>query len=803
MRIEPFNAGWGLRPVTSPFLEAFGQATPPEPVTLPHDALVSVPRSPGHHPGALTGFHGEGLLEYIKTMTCTAEELSERIEIEFDGVYRDAMVYVNDSFVAQRPSGYSPFSLRIDPYLVEGENSIRVECRNHADARWYTGLGIYRDVRILRGGAVHVARNGLRIRTVSASETSATLATQTTLQNDGGRLQKATVSTEIVAPSGAVVASEHATVTVRPRDTAVLRQRFAVDAPQRWSTKNPVLYACRTRVELDGEVVDEQTETFGIRTLEWDARHGLRLNGEPVKLRGGCVHHDNGVLGAATFARAEERRVEILKDAGYNAIRSAHNPVSRAMIEACDRIGMLVLDEFTDGWLSPTLGFGYGLALNEWWRRDMAELVERDYNHPSVIMYSIGNEVMDTGYDWGATLGRDMVDHLRTLDDTRPVTNAVNPLMTSLHDLKAQMGRDDASGVNALMRDMHEFIGELVRSDLATARLEESTSQLDVIGYNYAFERYEMDIDRHPQRLFLGTESIPAKLDQIWPIVEAHPEVVGDFSWTAWEYAGEAGLGIDKPAADGFFGSYPTRLSGTGDIGITGRRRTISYWRETVWGLRSTPFIAVHRPDFTTPPDAVPALYTWPESTDSWSWPGFEGRRMNVDVYSDADEVEIRLNGTSLARQPVGEQKACIARFQLDYAPGLLEAVAYRDGEEVARESLTSADEDSIRLFAAADRTTLGADGQDLAFIEIALRDASGVVAPAAAAKVTVRVEGPGVLQGLGTDAFASENSYAADSCETFLGRALAVVRPTGAGNITVRISGADDQLVELDLRAS
>jgi hypothetical protein len=802
MRTELLNDGWGFRPVTSPFLEAFGHSVPPQPVTLPHDALISVSRSADNHPGALTGFHGEGLLEYVRTLRCTAEDLAERIEIEFDGVYRDAMVYVNDSFVAQRPAGYSPFSTRIDAHLSEGENTIRVECRNHADARWYSGLGIYRDVRILRGGAVHVSRNGLRIRTVSASKTSATLATQTTLQNNGTRLRKATVFTEILAPSGEIAAAEHATVTVRPQEAAVLRQRFAVDAPQRWSPESPALYSCRTRVEFEGTVVDEHVEAFGIRTLDWNARQGLLLNGEPIKLRGGCVHHDNGVLGAATFARAEERRVEILKGAGYNAIRSAHNPLSRAMIEACDRLGMLVLDEFTDGWMSPTLGFGYGLALNEWWRRDLAELVGRDYNHPSVIMYSIGNEVTDTGHDWGATFGRDLAELLRALDDTRPVTNAINPLMTSLRDVKTLMGRDDESGVNALMRDVQEFTGELVRSDLASARLEESTSQLDVTGYNYAFERYDMDIERHPQRLFLGTESIPAKLDRIWPLVQTHDAVIGDFAWTAWEYAGEAGLGIDKPAAEGFFGSYPTRLSGTGDIGITGRRRTVSYWREIIWGLRTAPFIAVHRPDAVTHPDAVPALYTWPESTDSWTWPGFEGRSLTVDVYSDAEEIELLLDGVPLARRSVGDPKACIARFEVDYRPGKIEAVAYRRGKPIDSTSLSSADELDVRLRAAADRSELRSDGQDLAFIDIALQDSAGRVSPAATADISVHVEGPGVLQGLGSDAFASENSYAADRCETFLGRALAVVRPTGAGTILVRIATDDGEHAELSLRA-
>ena len=803
MHRTSFNSNWSVRPQTSPFLELMGVAPSLTAVTLPHDWLISQARSADNKPGAITGYYGEDVIEYVKTFSAPDGYQNGRVEVEFDGVYRGAMLYVNGSFVGQRPYGYIPFSVRIDRYLREGENEIRVECRNHLDARWYSGLGMYRDAWLLVGGPVHVARNGIRIRTISADTEQAVVGVITKLENDSTALRTVRVVTELVDPAGKVVSTEFASLAVRPLESALLRQRFTVGEPSRWSIDSPSLYTCRTRLEpTDGP--GETVETrFGIRTLEWDVRHGLRINGEPVKLRGGCIHHDNGVLGAATIARAEERRVELLKQAGYNAIRSAHNPISAAMLDACDRLGMLVLDEFTDGWTSSGLSFGYGIDLAEWWRRDLTEMLERDYNHPSVIMYSIGNEVPDTGNSWDAIRGRDMVDCIKTIDDTRPVTNAVNPMMTMLQDLKAQAGRavDEGGGVNSFMRDMEEQSQDFVASDLVTERLEEATSQLDISGYNYAYGRYHIDMDRHPQRLLVGTEGVPGKLDEIWAIVKRHPQVIGEFSWTAWEYIGEAGLGADKPAEEGFFGSYPWRLSMTADIGITGRRRTISYWRETVWGRRSTPYIAVHRPDITGKENLKASLYTWSDSVNSWTWTGYEGVPITVEVYSDADEVELLLNGKTIGRAPAGPQHRFMALFETTYQPGELVAVAYRNGEQAGRTVLRTAGDD-VHLAATPDRIEIRADDTDLSFIDITVADQDGTVHVLRDCTVTVSVSGSGVLQGLGSANPASEDDYSACSCRTYLGRALAVIRPTGPGEIRVRVESEGVAAVETLIRA-
>jgi beta-galactosidase len=798
-----FNGNWGVRPQTSPFLELMGVAPAFTAVTLPHDWLIAQPRSADNKPGALTGYYGEGVIEYVKIFPAPDGYQNSRVEVEFDGVYRGAMIYVNGSFVGQRPYGYIPFSVRIDRYLRAGDNEIRVECRNHFDARWYSGLGIYRDTWLLVGGPVHIARNGVRIRTISADADQAVVGVITKIENDSSALRTVRIVTELLDPAGEIVAAESASLAVRPLESALLRQRFTVGEPRRWSVDSPSLYTCRTRLEPT-DVPSETVETrFGIRTLEWDVRHGLSINGEPVKLRGGCIHHDNGPIGAATIARAEERRVELLKGAGYNAIRSAHNPTSRAMLDACDRLGMLVLDEFTDGWTSSGLGFGYGVDLAEWWRDDLKELLERDYNHPSVIMYSIGNEVADTGNSWDAIRGRDMVDAIKALDDTRPVTQAVNPMMTVLHDLRAMVGKDtnESAGVNSFMRELGESTQDLATSDLATERLEEAMSQLDISGYNYAYRRYDIDMQRHPQRLLVGTEGIPSKLDEVWGIVQRYPQVIGEFSWTAWEYIGEAGLGADKPAAEGFFGSYPWRLSMTADLGVTGQRRTISYWRETVWGLRSAPYIAVHRPDTTGKENLKASLYTWSDSLGSWTWAGYEGVPVTVEVYSDADEVELLRNSETVGRAPAGPQHRFMAVFETTYEPGELVAVAYRNGAEAGRTVLRTAGDD-VRLAATADRPEIRADSNDLAYIDIAVTDQDGTVHVLRDCTITVSVSGRGVLQGLGSANPASEDNYSACTCRTFLGRALAVIRPTGQGEIRVRVESEGVAAVEAVIKA-
>jgi hypothetical protein len=789
-----FNTGWRTRPKVSSFLELTGGPREWQEVTLPHDALIGLERSPQNVPGALTGFYPGGAFEYVKRFTAPDGYQEGRVEVEFDGVYRHSAVYVNGDFAGGRPSGYVPFRLRIDPFLHDGENEIRVECRTHLDSRWYAGAGIYRDVSLLVGGPLHLAAGGVRISTPDIDDERAVVDVAATVQSDSGRLSQVRLAFEVVAPDGSVAAVAEVPVSARPTSQTVVRQRLTVPAPVRWRLEDAALYTCRVRLTRDGEAVDSVDTSFGIRTLQWDALHGLRLNGETVKLRGGCLHHDNGVLGAATFARAEERRVELLKAAGYNAIRSAHNPISSAMLDACDQLGMLVMDEAFDTWTSPKVDFDHSLDLPTWWREDLRSMVLRDVNHPSVVLYSIGNEIPEIGSPWGAALGRDMVELVKGLDDTRPVTNGINPFFAFQADIRsmkdAPPGASDEVGINTLMTQLAEAGPAAVAAEAVTSRIEESMAQLDVAGYNYADGRYELDLERYPQRLILGTEADTTRIETIWDLVTRHERVLGDFSWTAWDYIGEAGIGRVSTGEDdkGFVGAFPWRLSWAGDLDITGRRRSLSHYRETVWGLRSEPHIAVHRPG-SSGTAATP--WAWTDSLDSWSWPGHEGQLIRIDVYSDADEVELSCNGETVGRVKVGEQRRYLATFQIPYAPGDLEAVAFRKGGEVGRSALRSAG-DELELRVTTDRSVIRVDDHDLAFVEICLSDDDGTVHVLRDREVTVTVTGAGILQGLGSADPQSTYDYTGTTTSTFAGRALAVVRPTGVGVITVMVE-ADD----------
>ena len=438
---ESFNEGWEFRPKVSSFAELGRGGAPWRPVTLPHDAMIGqervAPDGDDAEGGANAYFPG-GTWEYRKTFFVPEEERGRRHLVEFEGVYRDAMVYVNGDYAGQRPYGYSLFRVDAGRFLRFGaDNEIRVEARAHRDSRWYTGAGIYRDTWLLTGPLVRIGPGGVRVITPDTDTERAVVEIATTVENDSIAIRTPRLLTEIRDAAGTLVATDACPVSVLPGEPAIARQRLYVRAPALWSPDSPALYSARvTLTEEDGES-DAETVTFGIRSLRLDPDHGLRINGETVKLRGACVHHDNGVLGAATFARAEERRVQILKDAGFNAIRMSHHPMSMAMLDACDRLGMLVMDEAFDMWTSAKSDFDYHLNFPQWWERDIEAMVAKDVNHPSVIAYSIGNEIPETGSPAGAAWGRRLAEKVRALDGSRYVTNAVNGMLAVLDDLAA------------------------------------------------------------------------------------------------------------------------------------------------------------------------------------------------------------------------------------------------------------------------------------------------------------------------------------------------------------------------------
>ncbi|KPI10589.1 Beta-galactosidase [Actinobacteria bacterium OK074] len=817
MKRTSFNDGWQTRPKVNPFAELAGPKAPYRPVTLPHDAMIERERTaPGGEvtmEGGAGAYFPGGTYEYRKTFAVPEEHRGKRILVEFEGVYRDAVVYVNGDYAGQRPFGYAHFRIDADRFLRFGEdNEIRVEARAHRDSRWYTGAGIYRDTWLLVGDVVRIAPDGVRVTTPDIDGERAVTEVATRVENDSIAIRTLDVATEIHDADGKVVARDLSKITVLPGEPATVRQRLYVRAPLLWSPDEPALYtAAVTLKDADAEV-DAESVTFGIRSLRLDPEHGLRINGATVKLRGACVHHDNGVLGAATYARAEERRVQLLKDAGFNAIRMSHHPMSKAMLDACDRLGVLVMDEAFDVWTSGKSEFDYSLSFPEWWERDIEAMVAKDFNHPSVIMYSIGNEIPETGSPAGAAWGRKLAEKVRSSDGTRYVTNAVNGMLSVMSELgklarqsqerkAAEEGGSEDKGINSLMTDAGDMMNAISASGLVTERTAESFAVLDVAGMNYAEARYALDKDLFPSRIIVGTETFPTRIDGNWRLVEQHGHVIGDFTWTGWDYLGEVGIGRpqyldpDSPRPS-HTAPYPYLLAGCGDLDITGHRRPASYYREIVFGLRTRPRIAVQRPEHHGRTYAG-TPWAWSDTVTSWTWPGFEGEPITVEVYGAADEVELLLNGRSLGRRPVGEEHRFRTAFDTTYEPGELLAVAYRDGTETGRHTLRSAT-GPLRLRVEADRPVVTADGGDLAHVILTLTDPDGTVHTAADRPVRLEVSGAGALLGFGSADPVSEERFDATERRTYEGRALAVLRPTGPGEIRVLATAAGCEPAEV-----
>ena len=792
-----FNEGWNVQPLVSIFSQLNPNPAQTTPITLPHDAMLALPRAATNEPG--NGYYPGGAVAYMKEFDAPQAWQSKRVSLEFHGVYRDAVVLLNNTVIAHRPNGYSTFRANFDAALRYGEtNTIRVEARAYRDSRWYSGLGIYRNTILRVTDLTHFAVDGVRITTPDVEPERAVVETVVTVDNEDTSTRRVRIVVELVDPEGQTVRTGSAPMTLLPGESGNARVRTYLPSPARWGVDNPNLYTARvTMVDAADETVLDHTETtFGIRTLQLDPQHGLRINGQSVKLRGACVHHDNGPLGAAAINRAEERKVELLKAAGFNAIRSSHNPVSPALLDACDRLGMLVIDEAFDMWTLAKNPFDYSLAFLEWWERDLTAMVNKDFNHPSVIAYSIGNEVLDAGTGLGPVWGRRLAELVRSLDSSRFVTNGISGFVATILELfpqfRERMSELSASvGVNDLAGETHGLFDQMSLSDEVTDLTEEANAHLDFAGNNYAHQRYLGDHARFPDRIVVGTETHAHQIDETWALVRTLPHVIGDFTWTGFDYLGEAGLGITaysepgEPAADPT--AYPAVLAYCGDIDITGFRRPASYYREIVFGLRDEPFIASYRPETR---GKIPATlpWAWSDTVATWTWAADEESLIDVEVYSADEQVELFINGRSMGTQPTGPQNRYRATFSVPYERGQIEAVASSQGTTPRSSSLkTAGPVSSARV--SADRERLRADDTDLAYITIELTDAAGNVNTADDRPVTVAVSGAGTLQGLASGRPITEEKYLDSACTSFFGRALAVVRPTGAGTISVTVT--------------
>lgn len=808
MKRIPFNRDWQFGPLVSVH-EAIRVAPPSDNlVNLPHDAMLASGRTPNGTGGAPTGYFDGGSWTYEKQFDVPNDWASKRITFEFEGVYRDAMVYINGAFAGQWSNGYSSFYVEADPFLNYGAtNTIRVDARSREDSRWYPGAGLYRPVHLLVGELLHIPPTGLRVSTPDVDDELATVVVRTAITNKGAITRTVDLLLEIHNDAGERVATEKSRVTLLPNETLTSHQRTYVKEPSLWSPDTPSLYRATITLHSDTGTVDQASTIFGIRNVSVDPVRGLRLNGKTIKLRGAAVHHDHGVLGAAEFADAAARRVQRMKDAGFNAIRSAHNPISVAMLEACDRLGMLVFDEVFDMWSVSKSTDDYSRSFPEWWERDIDAIVAKDFNHPSVIMYSIGNEIIEAGTRHGARWGRLLAERTREQDPTRIVTHALQGMYMArdkVPELRAEVNQDSSTirGLNDYLGQVTHLMNRVMASELLGDRLLEPASMLDVVGLNYGDARYEVDQDKYPNRIYFNSESFPTHIDRLWKMVLERNNVLGDFTWTGWDFLGEVGTGrhVYPEDAQEHRAPYPWIAAVCGDIDLIGHRKPISYYREIVFGLTDVPYLAVRKPredGYVIEPKA----WTWSDVVPSWTWEVEAGTPMHVEGYASGDEVQYVLNGEVVATEKVGASRDYLTQATIPYQPGTLEIVSYRNGIEIGRRQLQTADA-ATKLTLAVDRDTLSANGEDLLHLEIGLVDADDRPNPLAEAEVTVSVEGPAILQGIGSADPASNGNFLGAATATYRGSALAVIRAgdkPGPVTITAKAPGYQDAALVID----
>lgn len=722
----------------------------------PFDARLNDNQAYAHSAsGAPTAYTVGGIGWYRKHFTLPPLAPDAHVEIEFDGVYMNAQLWLNGKLVVEHPYGYSRFVADLTPHLdPSGHNILAVRVANIGrNSRWYAGSGIYRHVRLTIVRTARFDIWGLTVTTPLVTADAATVHVDARTVNAGTNHE---ITTRVRDASGRIVAQ-----TTVPVGAPV---RLEVARPRLWSPDSPALYEVECLLVADGKTVDRLTAPLGIRKIEIDAVNGLRINGEPYKLRGGCVHHDNGLLGAVAIDRAEERKVELLKARGFNALRASHNPSSPAFLAACDRLGMLVMEESFDMWRVSKNPDDYSLYFDGSWKQDLTAMVRSSVNHPSIFMWSIGNEIPERGEPDGINTAKMLAEEIRRLDPTRPVTQAVPG------SAGPEVTRPDGKADHAAF----QF--------------------LDAAGYNYKFSAYERDHAKFPDRVMVGTESFPRDVDKVWRLTEKSPYLIGDFVWTAMDYLGEAGIGRtalsgDKPGE----ADYPWFAAGCGDVDLIGEQRPQSLARDVVWGL-SPLEIAVQRP-IPEGKKETPFLWGWRDELQSWTWPGAEGKSLSVAIFSRGDRLRVELNGRLVADQTVEENKGAITYVNVPYEPGTLLVTAFARGKPIGRRKLETAG-DPAALGLKADRKRITTDRNQLAYVTIDVLDRSGRLVPDAVEVLRASISGPVELVAFGNANPRGVASFRQSVAKTWQGRALAILRPTGEPGIAT-ISVVADGLVQ------
>lgn len=738
---------------------------------LPHDWSIEGSTSPKNLMGGAGGFFPAGIGWYRKTFTVPTTMEGKRISMYFEGVYMNSEVFINGKLLGIHPYGYTSFIYDLTSYLNVGkENTIAVKVDNsqQVNCRWYSGSGIYRHVWMIGTNPIHVANWGSSITTPLVSKEKASVQVKTIIKNETSLSQSIVLKTQLFGVNSKNAGNNQVKVELLANSEREVTQSIIVSKPVLWTPETPNLYQAQVQIIKNKNTIDNINTEFGIRSIKFSTENGFQLNGKTVKLNGGCVHHDNGCLGAAAFDRAEERRVELLKRAGFNSVRTSHNPPSEAFLAACDRLGLMVIDESFDGWKEKKNTFDYGTIFNEYWQRDLESMVKRDRNHPSIIMWSIGNEVAERMKPEAVEMAKMLVNCVRKIDPTRPVTSAVNGWGKEWSIFDPLMATQDIS------------------------------------GYNYELHRAIDDHKRVPTRIIAQTESFPKDAFANWKLAKENSYIIGDFVWTALDYLGESGIGrwyysgesISEHASADLF---PWHGAYCGDVDVIGWRKPISHYRSMLYNNTEKLYLAVREPEPEPFEIKVTRWAVWP-TWESWTWPGFEGKIVQVEVYSKYPKVRLYVNNKLIGEQATTEEQQFKANFAVPYTPGEIKAVGMLDNKEVETTLLKTA-ENAAKVKLSADRTTISANGQDLSFVTVEITDKDGIFQPNAENKLQFKIDGPGVIAGVDNANLKDLDLYVGSTRKAWHGRALVVIRSTkNAGDIKLTVSspGLADTVVSI-----
>ncbi len=773
-RYQDFNTGWKtmhgeIEGAETELFDDAGWRT----VQLPHDwgiesyevqdSLHTGPFYKYQAGGGEVGFLRDGTAWYRKTFTLPELNDDQQVIIHFDGVQSMTKCWVNGQLVGEHSYGYTPFYFNISSYLNPGgtQNTIAVRAENPGEnSRWHAGTGIYREVKISLLNPVSANIWGTHISTPRVSKDQATVKIAVRIQNYSGEERNVSYNAKITGPEGSIEDVEGHKITIPAGESAEVSMMKEIMEPLLWSPDHPDMYTAHIEVEDENKLLDSFAQSFGIRSISYSAEEGFLLNGESFLLKGANMHHDNGLLGASAYKDAEYRRVRLMKENGFNAIRTAHNPPSEIFLDACDELGMLVIDEVFDAWAKPKRKNDYNVHFEKNWKKDLRAMIERDKNHPSIIMWSIGNEVPERALASGLKIAEDLIAEIKKLDTTRAVTESIchfwdNPGMTW----------PDAQPAFEL---------------------------LDVSGYNYEWGRYEEDHQDYPDRVMYGSETFPLDAWENWNKALQHPWVIGGFVWTAMDYIGEAGIGntsyIDKEESTGPKTEWPWYVAWCGDIDILGNKKPQSYYRDVVWG-KSHLEMMVHSPVPEGKKEFI-SRWGWPDELNSWTWPGAEGENLEVRVFTNYSSVVLKLNGEEIGRKKLNPEDKITAVFKTQYTPGKLKVIAF--DQDKAMDSLsfsTTGKTDHILL--EAERKIIHAENDELIYVHVKALDEKENWVPTDQSSLRVEVYGVGELLAAGNGSPWIQGSFTDEQFELFQGRGLIIIRAKGvSGEIGIKVSG-------------